>query len=69
MNVFLIIFFFFCLDLESEMYQLSHLLIEQRNTLSTLREESLLEDQKHLITEQQDINCKMLFKKKIIQCY
>lgn len=37
------------LDLESEMYQLSHLLIEQRNTLSTLREESLLDEQRNQI--------------------
>lgn len=30
------------------MYQLSHILVEQRNLLSSLREESLLEDQKDL---------------------
>ncbi|KAG4076121.1 hypothetical protein HA402_011467 [Bradysia odoriphaga] len=34
--------------LESEMYQLSHLLIEQRNILATLKEESL-NDQKNVI--------------------
>lgn len=38
-------------DLESEMYQLSHLLIEQRNILSTLREENTVNDSKGLITE------------------
>lgn len=40
------------LDLESEMYQLSHILIEQRNLLSTLRDESMLEDQKYIIEDQ-----------------
>ncbi|XP_050068994.1 exocyst complex component 8 [Anopheles maculipalpis] len=38
--------------LESEMYQLSHILIEQRNLLTTLRDESLLDDQKNIIEEQ-----------------
>lgn len=38
--------------LESEMYQLSHILIEQRNLLSTLRDESMLDDQKCIIEEQ-----------------
>lgn len=38
-------------DLESEMYQLSHLLIEQRNILSTLREENAVKDTKGLIAE------------------
>lgn len=38
--------------LESEMYQLSHILIEQRNLLSTLRDESMLEDQKYIIEDQ-----------------
>ena len=33
------------------MYQLSHILIEQRNTLSTLREETLLDDQQNLIVD------------------
>ncbi|KAL9697411.1 hypothetical protein quinque_000852 [Culex quinquefasciatus] len=38
--------------LESEMYQLSHILIEQRNLLSTLRDESMLDDQKYIIEDQ-----------------
>ncbi|XP_052868771.1 exocyst complex component 8 [Anopheles cruzii] len=38
--------------LESEMYQLSHILIEQRNLLTTLRDESLLDEQKNIIEEQ-----------------
>ncbi|XP_058450299.1 exocyst complex component 8 isoform X2 [Malaya genurostris] len=38
--------------LESEMYQLSHILIEQRNLLSTLRDESMLDDQKCIIEDQ-----------------
>lgn len=33
-------------DLESEMYQLSHLLIEQSNILSTLREQNSIDDGK-----------------------
>lgn len=37
------------LDLESEMYQLSHLLIEQRNILSTLREQSSTDDTKGVL--------------------
>jgi len=36
------------------MYQLSHILIEQRNLLSTLREESVLDDQKNIISEQEN---------------
>lgn len=44
----------FYLDLESEMYQLSHLLIEQRNLLATLKEDSLPEDQRHLIIDEED---------------
>lgn len=42
----------FFADLESEMYQLSHILIEQRNLLSTLRDESMLDDQKYIIEDQ-----------------
>uniref|UniRef100_A0A182J9I1 Exocyst component Exo84 C-terminal domain-containing protein n=1 Tax=Anopheles atroparvus TaxID=41427 RepID=A0A182J9I1_ANOAO len=38
--------------LESEMYQLSHILIDQRNLLTTLRDESLLDEQKNIIEEQ-----------------
>nr|XP_040222119.2 exocyst complex component 8 [Anopheles coluzzii] len=38
--------------LESEMYQLSHILIEQRNLLTTLRDESMLDDQKNIIEDQ-----------------
>ena len=38
--------------LESEMYQLSHILVEQRGLLSSLREESLLEDPKNVIGNQ-----------------
>lgn len=34
------------------MYQLSHILIEQRNLLSTLRDESMLDDQKYIIEDQ-----------------
>lgn len=34
------------------MYQLSHIMIEQRNLLSTLRDESMLEDQKYIIEDQ-----------------
>lgn len=34
------------------MHQLSHILVEQRNLLSGLREESLLEDQKNVINDQ-----------------
>ncbi|XP_055541614.1 exocyst complex component 8 [Wyeomyia smithii] len=41
--------------LESEMYQLSHILIEQRNLLSTLKDECMLDDQKY-ITEDQSID-------------
>lgn len=41
----------FVLDLESEMYQLSHILIDQKNILATLREE-LVMDQKNVIEEQ-----------------
>lgn len=39
----------FSVDLESEMYQLSHLLIEQRNILSTLRDENSTDDAKGLM--------------------
>lgn len=47
-------------DLESEMYQLSHLLIEQRNTLSTLRDESLLDEQHKQIADSSiDETCKV----------
>ncbi|XP_055607993.1 exocyst complex component 8 [Uranotaenia lowii] len=42
--------------LESEMYQLSHILIEQRNLLSTLRDESMLDDQKYIIQEDQSLD-------------
>ncbi|XP_053693594.1 exocyst complex component 8 [Sabethes cyaneus] len=38
--------------LESEMYQLSHILIEQRNLLSTLKDECMLDDQKYIIEDQ-----------------
>ncbi|KFB54053.1 AGAP004207-PA-like protein [Anopheles sinensis] len=34
------------------MYQLSHILIDQRNLLTTLRDESLLDEQKNIIEEQ-----------------
>lgn len=34
------------------MYQLSHILIEQRNLLTTLRDESMLDDQKNIIEDQ-----------------
>ena len=40
------------LDLASEMYQLSHILIEQRNLLATLKDESMLDEQKNLMEEQ-----------------
>lgn len=38
--------------LESEMYQLNHILVEQRTLLTNLREESLLEDPKNVIGDQ-----------------
>lgn len=41
----------FFLDLESEMYQLSHILVDQRNLIEQIREESLLDDQKNVIGE------------------
>lgn len=34
----------YVIDLESEMYQLSHLLIEQRNILAMLKEENMFND-------------------------
>lgn len=40
------------LDLESEMYQLSHLLIEQRNILSTLREQNTTESTKDVLLDE-----------------
>lgn len=40
------------LDLESEMYQLSHLLIEQRNILSTLREQNSIEDTRDVLMDE-----------------
>lgn len=36
------------------MYQLSHLLIEQRNILTTLQEENSVEDAKGIITEEKE---------------
>lgn len=36
------------------MYQLSHLLIEQRNILSTLQEENSVDDSKNLVSEEQE---------------
>lgn len=39
------------IDLESEMYQLSHLLVDQRNLIEQIKEESLLDDQKNIINE------------------
>ena len=39
-------------DLESEMYQLSHLLIEQRNILSTLREQNSIEDTRDVLMDE-----------------
>lgn len=39
-------------DLESEMYQLSHLLIEQRNILSTLREQNSIEDARGVLMDE-----------------
>lgn len=42
------------IDLESEMYQLSHLLIEQRNILSTLREKNSVEDPKNVLMDETD---------------
>lgn len=38
-------------DLESEMYQLSHILVDQRSLIEQIREESLLDDQKNVIGE------------------
>lgn len=35
------------------MYQLSHILIEQRNILSTLHEESSSTDTKNIVSEQE----------------
>lgn len=43
----------FQLDLESEMYQLSHILQEQRNTLALLHDESLTDEQRNQIAEQE----------------
>ncbi len=45
--------FFKLSDLESEMYQLSHILAQQRNLLSSLRDETLLGDQKNVIDEKE----------------
>lgn len=45
-------FVVFVLDLESEMYQLSHLLIEQRNILSTLREQNSTDDTKGVLLDE-----------------
>lgn len=42
----------YLLDLESEMYQLSHLLIEQRNILSTMRDQNLIEDTKGVLMDE-----------------
>ena len=42
------------LDLESEMYQLSHILVEQRTLIEQIREETLLDDQKNVIGEPED---------------
>lgn len=41
-------------DLESEMYQLSHLLIEQRNILATLRDENATGDTKGILAEAEE---------------
>lgn len=48
----LIKMFAFFLDLESEMYQLSHLLIEQRNILSTLREQNATENTNDVLLDE-----------------
>lgn len=40
--------------LESEMYQLSHLLVDQRNLIEQIKEESLLDDQKNVIDEMEE---------------
>lgn len=40
-----------CLDLESEMYQLSHLLSEQKSLLNSLSTTSVLGDETPIITE------------------
>lgn len=42
------------LDLESEMYQLSHILVDQRSLIEQIREETLLDDQKNVIGEPDD---------------
>lgn len=41
-------------DLESEMYQLSHLLIEQRNILTTLKSDNSTDDAKGAIDETEE---------------
>lgn len=48
------VFLSFRADLESEMYQLSHLLIEQRNILATLRDENASSDTKGAIAEAEE---------------
>ncbi|XP_070493868.1 exocyst complex component 8 [Chironomus tepperi] len=42
--------------LESEMYQLSHLLVDQRNLIEQIKEESLLDDQKNIIGDNTESN-------------
>lgn len=39
------------LDLENEMYQLSHILNDQKNLIEQIKEESLLDEQKNIIVE------------------
>lgn len=41
-------------DLESEMYQLSHILVDQRSLIEQIREETLLDDQKNVIGEPEE---------------
>lgn len=43
-------------DLESEMYQLSHILSDQKNLIEQIKEESLLDEQKNITTEIADEN-------------
>lgn len=50
-------------DLESEMYQLSHLLIEQRNILSTLREQNATEKTRDVLLDEPEKG--ELFKKSV----
>lgn len=49
-------FFLYKLDLESEMYQLSHLLSEQRLLLSGLADTALLADEISAVSEKEENN-------------